>query len=254
MEGLTAWVLQNMTLVRDSENRPVHLAVQFIDITERKQAEDQLKKYSETLTVLLREVNHRVKNNLAALISMLHMEQNKASIVPNEGYIEFLNDLINRIQSLSTVHSMLSAQNWQPLEISDLCNQVIRAATYGTPPGKKINIYITPTKIKLNSNQSHHLTLVINELTTNSIKHAIHARDQANIMVDISSDDNIITIKFRDDGPGFPQALIDGDFSRANIGFELIRGIVMQSLDGEFRLEYQQGAAAIIRFQNEIDT
>lgn len=253
MEGLTAWVLQNMTLVRDIENRPVHFAVQFIDITERRQAEDQLKKYSETLTVLLREVNHRVKNNLAALISMLHMEQNKASIMMNEGYIEFLNDLINRIQSLSTVHSMLSAQNWQPLEISDLCNQVIRAATHGTPPGKKINILITPTDIKLNSNQSHHLTLVINELTTNSIKHAIHKREHATITVDISSVDNFITIKFKDDGPGFPQALIEGDFTRANIGFELIRGIVIQSLDGEFRLENQQGATAIIRFQNEID-
>ncbi|NJK95490.1 MAG: sensor histidine kinase [Bacteroidales bacterium] len=109
------------------------------------------------------------------------MEQNKAALLNDTRYIEFLNDLINRIQSLSTVHSMLSAQNWQPLEISDLCNQIIRAAKHGTPPDKKVNLFITPTSIKLNSNQSHHLTLVINELTTNSIKHAMHCRDEATI-------------------------------------------------------------------------
>lgn len=251
--GITVWVMQYMRLIKDSENLPVHFVVHFLDITERKQAEEQLKKYTETLTVLLREVNHRVKNNLAALISMLHMEQNKARATGNTGYIEFLNDLISRIQSLSTVHSMLSAQNWQPLELRQLCHQVIQAATSGTPPGKKVQIQISKTKIKVNSNQAHHLTLVINELTTNSIKHAIHNRDHALIKVDISNDADNIQILFKDDGPGFPQALIEGDFSRANIGFELIRGIVLQSLDGELTLMNKDGATAIIRFQNELD-
>lgn len=251
--GITVWVMQYIRLIKDSENHPVHFVVHFLDITERKQAEEQLKKYTETLTVLLREVNHRVKNNLAALISMLHMEQNKARVTGNTGYIEFLNDLISRIQSLSTVHSMLSAQNWQPLELNQLCHQVIQAATSGTPPGKKVQIQISKTKIKVNSNQAHHLTLVINELTTNSIKHAIHNRDHALIKVDISNDADNIQILFKDDGPGFPQALIDGDFSRANIGFELIRGIVLQSLDGELTLMNKDGATAIIRFQNELD-
>jgi PAS domain S-box-containing protein len=251
--GITVWVMQYMRLIKGADDEPLHFVAHFIDITERKQAEDQLKKYTETLTVLLREVNHRVKNNLAALISMLHMEQNKARVTQNDGYIEFLNDLISRIQSLSTVHSMLSAQNWQPLELNQLCNQVIQAAISGTPPGKKVQIQITKTKIKVNSNQAHHLTLVINELTTNSIKHAIHDRDQAEISVDITNDDENIQIRFKDDGPGFPQALIDGDFSRANIGFELIRGIVLQSLDGEFYLENNNGATAIIKFQNELE-
>ncbi len=253
--GITVWVMQYMRLIKDPTGNPIHFVTHFVDITERKQAEEQLKKYTETLTVLLREVNHRVKNNLAALISMLHMEQNKARATGNTGYIDFLNDLISRIQSLSTVHSMLSAQNWQPLELSQLCNQVIQAAISGTPPGKKVQIEIpkTKSKIQVNSNQAHHLTLVINELTTNSIKHAIHDRDQAIIRVDISNDGDNIEIRFKDDGPGFPQALIDGDFRRANIGFELIRGIVQQSLDGELILENDNGATAIIKFQNELE-
>lgn len=253
IEGLTAWVLQSMTLVRNSEGKAIHFVSQFIDITERKQAEEQLKKYSETLTVLLREVNHRVKNNLAALISMLHMEQKKASTIDRKGYLDFLNDLISRIQSLSTVHSLLSAQNWQPLEISDLCNQVIRGAIQGTPPDKKVQIEVTKTNIKVNSNQAHHLTLVINELTTNSIKHAIHDRNTAKITLDISNENNFVILKYKDDGPGFPQSLIEGDYSNANIGFELIRGIVNQSLDGELKLENDMGATAIIKFLNEID-
>lgn len=250
--GITIWVMQYMKLIKEADGCPLHLVAHYIDITERKQAEEQLKKYTETLTVLLREVNHRVKNNLAALISMLHMEQKKATITKNLGYINFLNDLISRIQSLSTVHSMLSAQNWQPLELSQLCSKVIQAAISGTPPGKKVTMNVSKNKIKVNSNQSHHLTLVINELTTNSVKHAMNDREEATISVNISAQDDFVQIIFKDDGPGFPQALIEGDFTRANIGFELIRGIVLQSLDGEFRLENNNGATAIIKFENEL--
>lgn len=253
-EGLTAWVLQNMKLIKDEEGKPIHFVAQFIDITERKQTEEQLKKYTETLTVLLREVNHRVKNNLAALISMLHMEQNKASNSNNTVYVEFLNDLISRIQSLSTVHSMLSAQNWQPLGLSELFSRVIHAATHGMPGTKKVRIQIAPSDIKVNSNQAHHLTLVINELITNSIKHAMHGRDNALISVDISKNNENIHIRYKDDGPGFPLALIEGDFRNANIGFELIRGIVVQSLDGSFSLENNNGATANIWFQNELES
>jgi PAS domain S-box-containing protein len=251
-EGLTAWVLQNMLLVRDFDNNPLHFVVQFVDITERKQTVEQLKKYTETLTVLLREVNHRVKNNLSALISMLHMEQIRAGNNQSNNYIDFLNDLISRIESLSTVHSMLSAQNWQPLELSELCNRVIGAATTGIR-NKEVQIRITPANIKVNSNQAHHLTLVLNELTTNSIKHAFRDKDSAAIDVDITHENGYIQIRFKDDGPGFPQALIDGDFRNANIGFELIRGIVVQSLDGSFKLENNNGANAILMFQNELD-
>lgn len=251
-EGLTAWVLQNMLLVRDFDNNPLHFVVQFVDITERKQTVEQLKKYTETLTVLLREVNHRVKNNLSALISMLHMEQIRAANNLSNNYIEFLNDLISRIESLSTVHSLLSAQNWQPLELNELCSRVISAATYGIRD-KDVQIRISPAKIKVNSNQAHHLTLVINELTTNSIKHAFRNSDSAAIDVDISTENGNIQIRFKDNGPGFPQALIDGDFRNANIGFELIRGIVVQSLDGSFKLENDNGATAILLFQNELD-
>jgi ribose transport system ATP-binding protein len=246
--------MQLMKLIKTPEGIPLHFVAHYMDITERKQAEDQLKKYTETLTVLLREVNHRVKNNLAALISMLHMEQNKANITRNTGYIDFLNDLISRIQSLSTVHSMLSAQSWQPLELNSLCSQVIQGAISGTPPDKKVQTRITPSKIKVNSNQAHHLTLVINELATNAVKHAMHGREKVLLSVDISSKGEDIRISFKDDGPGFPETLLEGDFSKANIGFELIRGIVTQSLDGELKLLNNHGATAVIIFQNELNS
>lgn len=252
-EGLIAWVLQSMTLVRDYDESPMHFVMQFIDITERKQTEEQLKKYSETLTVLLREVNHRVKNNLAALIGMLHMEHDRALDAGKKEYTTFLNDIISRISSLSTVHSMLSAQNWQPLDIKKLCTHVIRGAIQGTAPTKNVHIKISSPLIKLNSNLSHHLTLVINELTTNAVKHAMVGREEAYLTLTISNEEDYIRMIFKDDGPGFPEDMIRGDYSRGNIGFELIRGIVLQSLQGEFYLENNNGATAIIRFPNEAD-
>ena len=57
-----------------------------------------------------------------------------------------------------------------------------------------------------------------------------------------------MTIEFRDDGPGFPEEMLEGDFSRAHVGFELIRGIVSQNLEGELDLRNDGGGVVTIEF------
>ena len=78
------------------------------DITERKQVEDKLQTFADTQTVLLQEVNHRVKNNLAAIISMLHKEEDLAKSKGLTDVLPLLNDLTRRIEGLFTVHTMFS--------------------------------------------------------------------------------------------------------------------------------------------------
>lgn len=223
------------------------------EIAERKRADKELRQYADAQAVLVREVNHRVKNNLSAIISMLHMEQDRAEAEGLASKRTVLQDVVGRIGGLSTVHSLLSASGWRPLEISGLCRQVVSAALQGIPLGKRINVEITPSRVQINSNQAHHLTLVINELTTNSMKYALEKRQQANIRIDIRQTGQTIEIFFKDDGPGYPDPIVQDGFVPSSTGFELIRGIVGRSLKGDVVFSNEKGALTRIVFKNELE-
>ncbi|MFN8206654.1 MAG: PAS domain S-box protein [Bacteroidales bacterium] len=222
------------------------------DDSERRKGEEQLRSLAKAQTVLLREVNHRVKNNLAALISMLHIEEDRAEAAGISNYTNLLRDLVSRIRGLSTVHSLLSAKNWQPLELSMLTEKIMQASTESLPSNKTVLLHIDSSPILVGSNQAHHLAMVINEIATNSIKHALKDWDETSIKVHFTQKNRHVSIHFSDDGPGFPEEMIGGNFSNVNVGFELIRGIVTHSLNGKLKLWNENGAHLQIEFTNEL--
>ncbi len=242
-------LLYSAPIIRDEKAVGVRGIV--IDISERKLAEKALKKYAETQAVLLREVNHRVKNNLSAIIGMLLKEQDHAEVAGTTAYLDVLGDLIGRVEGLSTVHSMLSSSGWQALLLTELCEQVIHAALQGVPLKKEISVDVKSSSIRVSSNQAHHLTLVINELTTNAIKHALGKRKPVEIQVEIFSDDHMTRIIFKDNGPGYPDEMLRDGLRHANVGFELIFGIVKESLRGNVFLENDNGARTTIVFKSK---
>jgi PAS domain S-box-containing protein len=238
--------------VRDETGKTIQVVHISRDITERRRAEEELKEYAETQKVLLREVNHRVKNNLSAIISMLHIEEDRAAAEGLQA-LPVLRDLEGRIMGLSTVHDLLSASAWRPLLLSQLCDEVVRGALTSVPLSKKIELSITPSSEKLNSRQAHHLTLVLNELATNSAKQALKDRDSARIDIGIEGKDGDVLLRFRDDGPGYPEELLKGDFSRTGVGFDLINGIVRKNLRGRLELENDNGAVTTIAFRKDVE-
>ncbi|MBW1815161.1 MAG: PAS domain S-box protein, partial [Deltaproteobacteria bacterium] len=100
------------------------------DITERKQAEKELGKYAKTQEVLVQEVNHRVKNNISAIIGMLYKEQDRTEAGGKKPNADIFSGLIGRIEGLSTAHSLLSQSGWQPMLLSKLCEQVITSVIH----------------------------------------------------------------------------------------------------------------------------
>ncbi len=241
-DGSIRHILSQGAVVYGEKRKPVKIVGSFLDITERKIAEEELKKYSDAQVELLREVNHRVKNNISAIIGMLNKEVDRAEEEGLTSYLPVLNDLVQRVRGLSTVHTMLSATGWRPLELAELCKQVIEGALQSVPLTKKVSYKINKTRLKVTSSQAHHLTLVINELATNIVKHALDGKDKANMKVSFKDNKESFTVIFKDDGPGYPEEMLKGDLSRANIGFDLINGIVRKSLQGSVELSNDNGA------------
>ena len=222
-----------------------------IDVTDKQKATEKLDKYARTQEVLLREVNHRVKNNLYALMGMLNKEKNLFEKNNSVKQSEFIDNILLKINSLSTVHSLLSASKWQPINLANLCRELIEPLVDSIALNESVVIDIAPTEVKVSSNQAHHITIVINEIITNAIKYALPKKETLVLKIEIKSDGKNIIIRIKDNGDGFPQSILDGNFENSRIGFELIFGIVKESLAGNVFVENNNGAVFNITFKNE---
>jgi PAS domain S-box-containing protein len=218
---------------------------------ENAQLYEQARQNAETKSVLLREVNHRVKNNLTAIIGLLYTARRHARVQDRETYRETMNELISRVRGLTTVHDMLSASEWAPLRLSDLASRVIHASLQALPRDKRMSVDVHPSPVQVTPNQAHHLALVLNELATNSAKYALQERDTASIAIHIAQDEDTVRCEFHDDGPGYPANVLN--LEQRNVGFDLIQNIVHDNLHGELSLHNNQGATALIQFKTQVN-
>ncbi len=203
---------------------------------------------AESQAMLLNEVNHRVKNNLAAIIGLLYAERRQARLRSSADYEAMLRDLIGRVQSLATVHTLLSAANWSTVPLNGLSGQVITLALQAIPE-KSISVDISPSPVLVSPAQAGSLALIFNELATNSAKYAWPESWIGRINVQITSPAESIIFEYRDDGPGFPAGVLS--LEQHNLGLYLIKNIVTQELRGQLSLANRGGAVVTITFPAE---
>ncbi len=245
------WILVNAKPIFNEGNlRPDSVATTFDDITHRVRDAEKLRNYAETQKILLQEVNHRVKNNLSAIISMLHKEMDRAEQKGFEHYIPLINNLKIRVDGLLTVHTMLSQNKWQPILLNELCEKIITNIIQGVPTLKNILLHVNNSSVLVNSRIAQNLSIVLNELATNSIKHTNEKQTSLKLKIQIHKRKNQINLKFKDNGPGFPKQILKLDKNYMNIGFELVKGIVEHSLNGKIKLSNEKGAVVNLTIPN----
>ncbi len=247
-----------LQLVDEVENRfspdDVHLAESLAALAaiaiENARLYKQTQQDATAKTLLLQEVNHRVKNNLAAITGILYIEQRHAQQSGDRHtYGSIVDDLVNRIKGLATVHQLLSASNWTPLPLVKLAQQVINSALQALPPDRQILTDVSATApVTVTPKAAHNLAIVINELSTNVIKYAVSLQETTQITVSITPkpDEGIIMLEFRDNGPGFSAAVLQSE--GRNVGLYLIENTVHHSLNGEITLYNEHGAVVVIQF------
>ncbi len=230
--------------LRRAEAHGRKLAAQRAELLKQAQAEADAK------TLLLREVNHRVKNNLTAIIGLLHIERSRAKAADKVDCQAILADLAGRIESLAAVHTMLSAQEWQALPLDGLIRQIIDTVFRIMPAGQRVSVEVSPAPILVAPNVATNLAILINELTTNVIKHALTPAYPAAIKVTIRLVEAEVTLEFRDNGPGFPEDMpaTGGD----KVGLSLIKRIVSHTLEGQVRCHNDRGAVVTIQFDADL--
>lgn len=199
---------------------------------------------------LLKEVNHRVKNNLSEIIGLLYAQLRYTE--ETKSISDFVPSLIGRVQGLATVHSMLSNSGWKPLKISELAREIISGTISVKPGGQRVFSTVHDSDAKVNSNQAHSLALIFNELVRNSMKYAFRDIEHLRISVNIHQDESgTISINYRDNGSGFPGEVLR--MEKSGLGIDIIRNMVSKNLQGELTMANDAGAITEITFtENEV--
>ena len=192
----------------DSEGNVSHIRTIIIDISEKKLKDEQIKSALTDKEVLLREVNHRVKNNLQVIISLLRLQ---ARSINDKMYHGYLDDCIYQINSIALVHDMLiHSGNFSQLDFRDyivkLCSNI--NSVYG---GKNIKTELTYNidSIDVSVDRAIHLGLIIHELVTNSLKYAFSGNKNNNrICISVKKNNsNKHELIVSDNGIGLPENL-----------------------------------------------
>jgi PAS domain S-box-containing protein len=197
---------------------------------------------------LLHEVNHRVSNNLMAIIGLMHAEGRYAAPDSRAVVEATLERLIQRVEGLAEVHRMLSQSQWSPVLLNDLATKIIRVNRRLLPAFQTMTVDISPTPVIVSPRQAGYLALIINELVTNTIKYAFTECAAVEVTVHWVEEDNIIHFEYRDDGPGYPEAVLR--LEKYDVGLYLIQQMA-RSLDGVLSLRNVGGAVTAIVFNAE---
>lgn len=213
----------------------------ILDITDRIKIEAKVKASLEEKEVLLEEVHHRVKNNLAIVSSLLQMQANS---LEDERLKSILGESEGRIQAMALIHELLyEHEDYSKIDLGAYIKKLIHQikATYQTP-GQSISIEIHTGLVFLELNKAIPCGLIINELLTNAYKHAFKGKNEGGILFNLKQEDGFITLVFSDDGIGIPEKRETG-----TLGLTLINGLTKQ-IRGNITVERNKGTTFIITF------
>lgn len=222
---------------RDGEGQVTHAVVVSHDITERRHAEEELTEALAEKDILLREVHHRVKNNMQVIISLLNLQAGRLGGGPA---VEAIRDSQNRVRAMSLVHETIFRS--KSLANVDMASYVATlAGTLGVAydaARRNLTFQVDVVDVELDVDKAVPCGLVINELVTNSLKHAFPNDGPGSIVVKMRRQGDKVVLKVADDGLGLPGGGGDGE---RTLGLELVRGLAVNQLGGQLKVDGSSG-------------
>lgn len=229
----------------DDDEEPLVVAL-VRNVTEQRRSEEEVRKHAKVQEVLIGEINHRVRNNLTAILGLLQIEDSRSRNASRK-ISDVLRELEERIRSIAVAHDLLSANHWNALPVSQICEQVIQATVMGHHQiAGRVEVEVASSPILISAKDAHHLALVVAELASNSLRHA-WTDESLTISIEIAQDAQGFVLQFRDQGPGFPETILAEPRSEELMGLVVLEGIVCHSLRGEIALSNESGAVVTIR-------
>jgi two-component sensor histidine kinase len=223
--------------------KPASLAY-FRDVTERNTAEAQARASLAEKEVLLKEIHHRVKNNLQIVSSLLYLQ---SRVVDDAKTLEALNESQNRIKSMALVHDALYRSfDVAHIDMTEYVSSLVRHLTNSYQREDiPVNVSVDVAHVSFPIDMAVPCGLIVNELVSNALKHAFKTRGDNRVGVALGSADGKFVLSVTDNGVGLSAEL---DVTQSpSLGLQLVCVLVDQ-IDGTMEVMGDDGTAFIITF------
>jgi PAS domain S-box-containing protein len=248
-DGRVVWTSTSKTPFFGSGGEVIGMVGMTLDITERRKAEDQIKAALKEKEVMLREIHHRVKNNLQVVSSLLNMQARNAK---DKDTIRILSESRDRIITMSLIHSQLyEGSDLAEINMKEFVDRLLGQLLQSYQVGSarivrviRVDDYPLPISVAVP------VGLIINELLSNALKHAFEGRDEGKIEVSLTaSEDGRIHLTVSDDGVGLPSGF-DINESKT-LGLRLVKILTEDQLQGN--LEVTSDGGTTFKMEFDID-
>lgn len=233
-DGKEIDVSMTLSPLRDTNQEVIGLSGIFRDITEKKQAQEQIENSLKEKEVLLREIHHRVKNNMQIISSLLRLQ---SGYIKEKKYIDMYKDSQNRITTMSLIHEKLyQSKDLSRIDLGGYIKELVEGLfiSYNINPGK-ITMNINVDNVSMGINSAIPCGLIINELISNSLKYAFPDGRPGEIRISLRSTGNSnFELIVGDNGVGLP---IDMDLKNTESwGMRMVAILIENQLHGKFTI------------------
>lgn len=239
------WLELFINPIFDSEGNISEISLVAHDITEKKIAEKEIFDSLKEKEVLLKEIHHRVKNNLQVISSILNLQ---SSFIQDDKMLDLLQESRNRIRSMAIIHEDLyRTTNFSSIDFAGyILNLATNLVSLYRLSEEKVELQYDLESIDLVLDQAVPCGLLVNELIANAIKYAFPNNSKGIIYIGLKKVEGIVHLTIKDNGVGLPK-----DFkieTSDTLGLQLVLTLVEQ-LDGEMVLTSKEGTEFLIKFE-----
>lgn len=183
-------------------------------------------------SALLQESHHRIKNNLQSIISLIMLQKNFLTMENPQDIQSILNSIISRVKSIAAVHELLSKDELARsiIDVKKIIETIVSYITVS----ENVKIHLELENILIPYNKATSIALVVNELVTNSLKHAFTEQNGGDIFISCKKTEKQICISVRDNGVGFPEGFDQKKLE--TLGLSILYAIVNNEFKGEINM------------------
>jgi len=243
-DGTRFFAHEVLTAIRDQAGRLRGFAKVMRDATAERQSEEQIRRSLKEKDILLKEIHHRVKNNLQVISSLIQLQ---SDYLRDPGTLLALDEMHNRVRSIAAIHEMLyGTADVSQVDFAQYLQKIAKDlfSFYQARP-EEVRLRTDIADCQLELGQAVPCGLIVNELLSNSLKHAFPDRRPGLVQITLRADGEKCTLSVGDNGRGLPPDL--DPMHATSMGLQLVR-LLVEQLQGTLQLDRSQGVRFTITF------